>query len=46
MSVEFEGRHIQRFYEDLAARFEEFLSRRQELHIDARIRDGIPPRSR
>ena len=41
--VEFEGRHIHRFYEDLAAHYEDFLSRRPELHIGDRIRDGIPP---
>jgi len=41
--VEFEGRHIHRFYEDLAARYDDFLSRRPELHIGDRIRDGIPP---
>lgn len=41
--VEFEGRHIHRFYEGMAARYEDFLGRRPDLGIDARIREGIPP---
>jgi AcrR family transcriptional regulator len=41
--VEFEGRHIHRFYEDMAARYEDVLSRRPDLGISERIRDGIPP---
>jgi AcrR family transcriptional regulator len=41
--VEFEGRHIHRFYADLAARYEDFLNRRPDLGIGERIRDGIPP---
>jgi AcrR family transcriptional regulator len=41
--VEFEGRHIHRFYADLATRYQEFLARRPDLGIDARVRDGIPP---
>jgi AcrR family transcriptional regulator len=41
--VEFEGRHIHRFYANLAARFEEFLVRRPDLHIEDRMREGVPP---
>jgi len=41
--VEFEGRHIQRFYADLAASYEKFLARRADLNIPARVREGIPP---
>jgi len=41
--VEFEGRHIHRFYADMAARYEEFLARRTDLDIPSRIRPGIPP---
>jgi AcrR family transcriptional regulator len=41
--VEFEGRHIHRFYEDMAARYEDVLNRRPDLGISERIRDGIPP---
>jgi AcrR family transcriptional regulator len=41
--VEFEGRHIHRFYGDLAERYQEFLARRPDLHIPDRIREGIPP---
>ncbi len=41
--VEFEGRHIHRFYANLAGRFQEFLSRRPDLRIPDRMRDGIPP---
>lgn len=41
--VEFEGRHIHRFYAHLAERFREFLSRRPDLHIHERMRPGIAP---
>jgi AcrR family transcriptional regulator len=41
--VEFEGRHIHRFYADLAAAYEKFLTRRADLNIPGRIREGIPP---
>lgn len=41
--VEFEGRHIHRFYADLAASYQKFLARRADLNIPGRIRDGIPP---
>jgi AcrR family transcriptional regulator len=41
--VEFEGRHIHRFYANLATRFEEFLVRRPDLHIEGRMREGVPP---
>ena len=40
--VEFEGAHIHRFYSDMAALFEQFLVRRQDLDIPSRLRDGIP----
>ncbi|MDH4067122.1 MAG: hypothetical protein OEW19_22200, partial [Acidobacteriota bacterium] len=41
--VELEGRHIHRFYADVAQRYEEFLRRRTDLEIPSRIREGIPP---
>jgi AcrR family transcriptional regulator len=42
-AVEFDGRHIQRFYGDLAARFERMAeANRERLQLDARIRDGVP----
>jgi AcrR family transcriptional regulator len=41
--VEFEGAHIHRFYSDMAALFEQFLIRRQDLDIPSRLREGIPP---
>jgi AcrR family transcriptional regulator len=41
--VEFEGRHIHRFYADMAARYEDFLRRRPDLQIGGHVRDGIPP---
>jgi AcrR family transcriptional regulator len=41
--VEFEGRHIHRFYKDMAARYEDVLNRRPDLGISERMRDGIPP---
>jgi AcrR family transcriptional regulator len=41
--VEFEGRHIHRFYADMAARYQDFLTRRADLDIPSRIRPGIPP---
>jgi AcrR family transcriptional regulator len=41
--VEFEGRHIHRFYADMAARYQDFLGRRPDLRIGEQIRDGIPP---
>ncbi|MCC7124428.1 MAG: TetR/AcrR family transcriptional regulator [Acidobacteria bacterium] len=40
--VEFEGRHIHRFYSDLATRYEEILARRTDLNIAARVRPEIP----
>jgi AcrR family transcriptional regulator len=43
-AVEFDGRHIQRFYVDLAARFERFAdANRERLHLDTRIRPDVPP---
>ena len=42
-AVEFDGRHIQRFYAELAARFEQFAeANRERLKLDARMRDGVP----
>ncbi|MCC7242161.1 MAG: helix-turn-helix transcriptional regulator [Acidobacteria bacterium] len=41
--VEFEGRHIHRFYADLAQRYQEFLERRTDLGIPSRVRESIPP---
>ncbi len=42
-AVEFEGRHIQRFYSDLTARFEQFAAANAErLHMDTRMRTGLP----
>jgi AcrR family transcriptional regulator len=42
-AVEFDGRHIQRFYTDLAHRFERFAElHRERLHLDTRMRDGVP----
>jgi AcrR family transcriptional regulator len=42
-AVEFDGRHIQRFYADLARRFEQFAeTNRERLQLDARMRDGVP----
>ncbi len=43
-AVEFEGRHIQRFYTDLAARFEQFaVENRERLQLDTRMRADVPP---
>jgi AcrR family transcriptional regulator len=41
--VEFEGKHIHRFYSDLAERYQDFLNRRVDLGIPSRMREGIPP---
>lgn len=42
-AVEFDGRHIQRYYADLAARFERFAEQhRARLALDARFRDDVP----
>ncbi len=42
-AVEFDGRHIQRYYADLAARFEQFAERhRARLGLDARFREDVP----
>lgn len=43
-AVEFDGRHIQRFYADLALRFQHFVDTHQaSLSIDASFRDDVPP---
>ena len=43
-AVEFDGRHIQRFYTDLAVRFERFAdANRERLQLDTRIRADVPP---
>jgi AcrR family transcriptional regulator len=42
--VEFEGRHIQRFYVDLAARFARIVEERgDELQLAQHLRPGVPP---
>jgi AcrR family transcriptional regulator len=41
--VEFEGRHIHRFYGDMAQRYEQFLARRPDLGIATRVRADVPP---
>jgi AcrR family transcriptional regulator len=42
--VEFEGRHIQRFYVGLAERFALFVEERgEQFQLEARLRPGIPP---
>jgi AcrR family transcriptional regulator len=41
--VEFEGRHIHRFYADMAQRYEQFLARRPDLGIPSRVREDVPP---
>ena len=42
-AVEFDGRHIQRFYSDLAARFEQFAeTNRERLQLDRRMVEGMP----
>lgn len=42
-AVEFDGRHIQRFYADLAVRFERFAEmHRERLQLDTRMREGVP----
>lgn len=42
-AVEFDGRHIQRFYADLATRFETFAeTHRASLGLDRRFRDDVP----
>lgn len=42
-AVEFDGRHIQRFYADLAARFEQFATtNRDRLHLDESLHDDVP----
>ena len=43
--VEFEGRHIRKFYADMASRFEAFLeANRDRVHLD-RLRPGVSPTS-
>lgn len=42
-AVEFDGRHIQRYYGELAQRFEQFAElNRERLRLDERLRDGVP----
>lgn len=42
-AVEFDGRHIQRFYSELATRFEQFAeNNRERLHLDTRMAEGVP----
>jgi AcrR family transcriptional regulator len=43
-AVEFDGRHIQRYYADLAQRFQHFVDvHRERLGLDAHFRDDVPP---
>ncbi len=43
-AVEFDGRHIQRFYGDLAQRFARFADEhRASLALDTHFRDDVPP---
>lgn len=43
-AVEFDGRHIQRFYADLAGRFEQFAeTNRSRLELDQRFQADVPP---
>lgn len=43
-AVEFDGRHIQRFYADLARRFQTFAEQqRVPLALEAHFRDDVPP---
>jgi AcrR family transcriptional regulator len=42
--VEFEGKHIRKFYSDMARRFEAFLTRnRGQLDLDRKLRPGVSP---
>jgi AcrR family transcriptional regulator len=42
--VEFEGKHIRKFYSDMANRFEAFLRRnREQLDLDRKLRPGVSP---
>lgn len=44
--VEFDGKHIRKFYTDMAHRFEAFLSRnREKLALDSKLRPGVSPLS-
>jgi AcrR family transcriptional regulator len=43
-AVEFDGRHIQRFYADLADRYAQFVeTNRGRLGLDTHFRDDVPP---
>jgi AcrR family transcriptional regulator len=43
-AVEFDGRHIQRFYADLAERFAQYVeAHRARLALDRHFRDDVPP---
>jgi len=42
--VEFEGKHIRKFYSDMAHRFEAFLEKnRESLDLEHRLRPGVSP---
>jgi AcrR family transcriptional regulator len=42
--VEFDGKHIRKFYSDMARRFEAFLTRnRGQLDLDRKLRPGVSP---
>lgn len=42
--VEFDGKHIRKFYMDMARRFESFLeARKDQLDLEHKLRPGVPP---
>jgi AcrR family transcriptional regulator len=42
--VEFDGKHIRKFYSEMARRYEKFLaSHREQLHLDEKLRPGVDP---
>ena len=42
--VEFDGKHIRKFYSDMARRFESFLeARKAQLDLEHKLRPGVPP---
>lgn len=44
--VEFEGKHIRKFYADMAQRFQAFIDRQPDKHeIEAKMRAGVPAAS-
>lgn len=44
--VEFEGRHIRKFYSEMAGRFERFVAlHRDEIKLEGKLRPGVQPAS-